>query len=83
MKRAQFLKTLAEFGATLDTECEFYDLNIDAPKGKVFKDNGCHCICEPFRNIGESWKAQAYSTAAARVELGTEDCSNPDCDVCS
>ena len=83
MKRSEFLSVLAKHGATLDTECEDYDLNIDAPKGKVFSASGRHCLCEPFNNSGgQSWKPQAYAMAAARVGLGKHDCPDPECDVC-
>ena len=83
MIRAQFLKVLAKYGATLDTESEECNLNVDAPKGKVFKANGCHTIVEPFANNGgQSWKSEAYSEAAQRVSMGLEDCPDPDCDVC-
>jgi hypothetical protein len=83
MNRSQFLAVLSQYGATLDTDCENYDLNVDAPAGRVFEDNGCHTICEPFKNNGgQSWKPEAYSKAALRVAMGTYDCPDPDCDVC-
>lgn len=83
MIRARFLEILAKHGVTLDTDNEDFDLNIDAPKGKVFAANGCHCIIEPWNNSGgQSWKSKAYSYAASRVEMGLRDCRTPDCDVC-
>lgn len=83
MTRAQFLKVLSQFGATLDTECESFDLNVDAPAGKVFRENGCHCISESFsNNCNQSWKAEAYQTAADRVLMGLDDCEDPECDIC-
>lgn len=83
MNRSQFLAVLDKHRATLDIECEDYDLNIDAPKGKVFNESLCHVICEPFKNNGgQSWKPEAYSKAAVRVSMGTYDCPDPDCDVC-
>lgn len=78
MTRSQFLKVLQKYDAVLDMDCEEYDLNIDAPKGKVFSENGCHCIVEPFaNNCNQSWKSDAYAEAAKRVAMGLYDCDNP------
>ena len=83
MNRSQFMKVLAKYGATLDTDSEECNLNVDAPIGKVFKANGCHTIVEPFSNNGgQSWKSEAYAEAAARVSMGGESCTDPDCDSC-
>jgi len=84
MNRAQFLRVLAEFGATLDTTSEEFDLNIDAPRGKVFASNGCHCVCVPWNNSGgQSWKSNAYQDAAHQIRMGLYDCSDAECDVCN
>jgi hypothetical protein len=83
MNRQQFLKVLAASGATLDTDCEDFDLNVDAPKGKVFSDTGTHCICIPYNNnCGQSWKSEAYKEAARHVSNGFRDCETQDCDTC-
>jgi hypothetical protein len=84
MTRKQFLSTLATVGATLDTDCEDCMLNVDAPRGKVFASNGCHCICVPFNNAGgQSWKPKAYDEAAEDVAMGLMDCDAEDCEVCN
>jgi hypothetical protein len=84
MTRAQFMSGLARIGASLDTDCEDFDLNVDAPKGRVFAYNGCHCICVPYNNSGgQSWKPTAYANALAQASMGLMNCQAEDCDVCS
>lgn len=85
MNRAQFEKELAKHsGVTWDLLMEDNgDLQIDSPKGKVFRSNGCHTIVEPFSNSGhDSWKPQAYAEVIERLKMGLENCEEPDCDIC-
>lgn len=84
MKRADFLKAVAGWAATLDllSESDAGNLCIDAPQGYVWND-GCHSIVEPFTNAaGQSWKSEAYTLATNRMKAGISKCDENDCDVC-
>lgn len=82
MTRQQFLKQLAAVGATLDPLSENNNtLVVDAPHGKVFAANGCHCIAEQFANNGgQSWKSEAYDEVIRMVDHGLYDCDDPECE---
>jgi hypothetical protein len=86
MTRKQFERALAKYpGVTLDaiTEATGDSLILDAPAGKVFAANGCHCLVEQYRNSGaQSWKPEAYRDIVARLEYGLRDCTIEDCDHC-
>jgi hypothetical protein len=86
MNRQQFLNALAKHaGVTLDSISEQSAdiIQIDTPKGKVFRANGAHTIVVPFRNIGgQSWKPQAYAEAIELLNYGLDICENKDCDIC-
>lgn len=82
--RKQFQREMELLGATLDeamADCAI--LQIDAPKGKVFRSNGGHTIVVPYANRGgQSWLPQAYGEALEMLKHGLEDCDAEDCDVC-
>jgi hypothetical protein len=85
MTRKQFIDALAKYpGVTLDTLSEGDgNIQIDTPKGKVFKAKGCHTIVEPFTNFhGHSWKPQAHAAVIESLRHGLEDCEEIDCDIC-
>lgn len=85
LSKAQFEKVLAKHGATLDVEMLDADvLQVDAPQGKVFRNNGCHTIVEQYRNTGgQSWKGEAYAYVVERIEAGLDTCEEKDCDICN
>lgn len=82
--KAQFDKIVAKHEATQDLESlDAFLIQVDAPKGKIWKGNGCHTICVQYRNNGgQSWKSEAYADAAETMEYGTELCDIDDCDMC-
>lgn len=84
LSKAQFDKALAKHGVTLDIAMLDADvLQVDTPKGKVFRSSGCHTIVEQYRNATQSWKAEAYACVVARINTGIDACEDSDCDVCT
>ena len=86
LNKQQFLRALAKYpGVTWDKESqEAMNIQIDTPKGKVFNNNGCHTIVEPFANsAGEGWKGEAYAEAIRRLSDGLSVCETEDCDLCT
>lgn len=87
MKRAteqQFRDDLAKHpGARLDESCADTDFHVDAPPGRIWRDNGLHVLTEPHTNeSGQTWKAEARALLVARMRAGTDECTEPGCDVC-
>jgi|GEM_PF-5658730 len=80
--KQEFDAVLKTVGATLDWKADNRCLNVDAPKGKTFNANGCHCLVEQFSNEGQSWKPEAYYNVIERLSYGLSDCTDPDCDIC-
>ena len=78
----QLLKRLVELGASLDDDPDSPQLYVDSPKGKIWTATGCHCICAPYRNSSQSWKAEAYAFLLEDMAGGLIDCDDPDCDIC-
>jgi hypothetical protein len=83
-KEREFVTLLAKYpGVTVDADSEENGtLILDSPKGKVFKANDGHCLVEPFTNISQSWKGDAYAELAARLAYGLADCDDADGEVC-
>lgn len=80
--RRQLLARVAELGCTMDEESNrmFY---VDSPKGKKFAGTSTHALGYLFRNnASQSWKPQAYYDALKDLEMGLEDCDDPECDTC-
>lgn len=84
MNKSTFTKLLAQYGAVIDEEMLDADmLQVDAPKGFVFKGNNCHTIVVQYRNNGgQSWLPEARKDLAETLSHGTEPCTAEDCDVC-
>lgn len=81
--KRQFEAELARHpGAALDVVNSQFALVVDAPQGKVWKSCGIHCMVEEFDNGFESFKPKAYAEMIDRMKDGTEDCQEPDCDIC-
>lgn len=84
MTKRKFVTLIAKYpGVSVDTKSEENGtLILDSPKGKVFKANDSHCLVEPFTNISQSWKGDAYAELAVRLTYGLADCEDDDCEVC-
>lgn len=82
--RKQFLEAVKALGATVDFESERNadNLQVDAPAGFTFAENGCHTMVEPFANIGQSWKPEAYATMIKRLSYGLDKCEAENCEYC-
>jgi hypothetical protein len=83
-KEREFVTLLAKYpGVTVDADSEENGtLILDSPKGKVFEANDGHCLVEPFTNISQSWKGDAYAELAARLAYGLADCDDAYGEVC-
>lgn len=63
---------LTRIGATLDPDCD-YTLNCDAPKGYVWRANGCTCISIHYATNRQSWLAKALQDdGLPRLKMGLE-----------
>jgi hypothetical protein len=82
--RKQFARELAKHaGAAVDATCDEVDFHVDAPAGKVWAANGCHCLTANHANVfGQSYRGEAYADLIARMRCGLADCETPDCDIC-
>lgn len=71
----------AKYGAEVSQDDRA--LMVDAPKGKVWKGNGTHCLVESCENRGgQTWYAEAVKSLIERMAYGVEACTETDCDVC-
>jgi hypothetical protein len=76
-KRSDLEKAAAAVGAEIDWHD--YDLNVDTPRGYVWRSNGCSTIAVPFANPGaDSWKPKAYDEALDLMAHGIEPAENAD-----
>lgn len=64
-----------------------HGLYLDAPDGKVWRESGCHVSCAIHGHdyhgalTGEDLR-KALADVQKIIDLGTEDCTDEDCDVC-
>jgi len=80
--KKQALKEIEKLRCTLQDDD--HTLYVDAPKGKVFGCNNCHCLCYPCSNNGgQSWRPEVYSEIVHDLKTyGLIDCVIPDCEIC-
>jgi hypothetical protein len=80
-------KKIEQMAADLGVEIDWYLDNsgaAEAPKGKVFKATGTHCVAmvhsEPFAPSGK--KSESLAGLLEDMQGGFEDCDEPDCEYC-
>lgn len=61
------------------------EILIQAPKNKTWNSGDVHeMVISVKRGVGESFKLRAWNEAVARMEMGTEDCSDgEECEWCN
>lgn len=72
-RRKTLERRAQELGAILDWgEC---DLNVDAPRGKVWVSTRTSTLAIPFAQFdgSESWRPEAYGQALELMEDGVQD----------
>jgi hypothetical protein len=80
--RKEVLARIAALGATYTEAGErMYELLVDAPDGCVFASDGCHQHVNQ-QGYGEP-RSDCYASALSRLTMGTEPCTDPDCEICS
>lgn len=72
-------------GATLEeSEGRNVSVIIDAPQGKLWKENDCHALYITlwYAKLEQAWNDDAVDEAVQAMRKGLYDCGEPDCDVC-
>jgi hypothetical protein len=49
-----------------------YDLNCDAPKGYLWRSNGCGTICIAWANNSQTWLTKALADAQQDLKMGLD-----------
>lgn len=70
----------AKTGATVNYERATGTLDAWAPRGYVFKCNGCHCSAHHFEP--GPWHAEMLDELASALAEGLEPCTETDCEIC-
>lgn len=83
----QVVAMAKKLGATIDREHGRSDyVQLDAPKGKVWNSNGCHCLCVEMKphyaDWGAKFRSECYAGLIKGMEYGLEDCDDAECEVC-
>lgn len=81
----QLRKAAARHGATVDHRSvgKWHLVNVDAPQGKVWScDGSIHTLALEWQTVDSGWRDAAIEDCLGRMEYGTMDCEEPDCDIC-
>ncbi len=79
----QLTKAAAGHGATVDHRHigKWHLVNVDAPQGKVWScDGSIHTLALEWND--SEWRDAAIEDCLERMEYGTADCNDADCDIC-
>jgi CXCXC repeat len=76
-----------------DANCTWFKddwaITVDAPNGKVFDSNNCHCVCAEFddgfggtgsERMKEIWAA--VKAIEKDIRYGFSDCEDDNCEWC-
>ena len=84
--RQKAQRAARDYGAQfLDkSTAQYFDIEIIAPRGKLFSANGCHCLVHhENKGFGPAAVREFWSDVVSRIRYGIEACTQPGCDVCS